>query len=269
MRTTPTVPVIHQVHDDVGVITLDRYGKHNALTQQMWSQIPDMLDKLVKGHGVSAVLIRGAHGSFSAGADLSEVLTATRTREAAEAFCRTVVDALLALARCPVPTVSRLSGIASGGGAELALATDLRIADHTARLQLPLAGLGVVPDGFTLHRLLALTGSAMARYLLLTGRPLDADECLRTGLVHHVTADLDTEIDTLLAELGSKSPYALRQMKDQTLRLELALAADELTAPMVDSFVHGAVADNARAFLSARASTRDHRPETPLQEDPS
>lgn len=260
MTVAQPTTIAHHVEDGIGTVILDRRGKHNALTQHMWGQIPGILEQLTRA-GASSIVIRGAHGSFSAGADLAEVLEATASPAQAEEFCGTVVAALLAVARCPVPTVSRLSGIASGGGAELALASDMRIADETARLQLPLAGLGVVPDGFTLHRLMALTGGSTARYLLLTGRAITASECLRSGLVQQVTSptELDDAVNDVVADLATKSPFALRHMKELALQRELALAGEDLTDSMVRSFLHGDVAKNAHKFLGRRKKGRDHK----------
>jgi enoyl-CoA hydratase/carnithine racemase len=260
----------HHVDGGAGVITLDRAGKHNALTQSMWADIPIAVNHLVEVDRVSSILIRGANQSFSAGADLSEVLVATSTPDAARDFCQTVVDALLAIARCPIPTVARLSGIASGGGAELALASDIRIADETASLQLPLSGLGVVPDEVTLSKLLATVGSPAARFMLLTGRAINARECLRIGLVQAVVppADLDVEINALLNELTSKSKFAVKRIKAQVLEREMPDSSrQDLSTAMADSFFHGDVATNAQAFLDSRTHRRSQSDPSKKQEN--
>ncbi|MBM9461820.1 enoyl-CoA hydratase/isomerase family protein [Aeromicrobium sp. YIM 150415] len=248
---TATKPVRGTVQDGIGVVVLDRAGKHNALTTDMWNQLPTLLTELVD-HGAACIVITGANGSFSAGADLREVYRATQSRHEAEAFCQAVVGALTAIASCPVPTIARLSGIASGGGAEIALAADLRIADDTARFQLPLAGLGVVPDHFTYERLAKLVGSSTARYLLLTAETLDAADCLRTGIAHEVTApeELDRRIDRLTARLRHHSAFALTGIKQMALGHELRDDLPRLSAPMIESFMAGDVARGAQAFLN-------------------
>lgn len=262
-------PLSLQVRGGVGTITMDRPGKHNAMTVEMWSRIPELIDECAAATDVDCIVIRGAHGSFSAGADLNEVLLATSSTSEAEHFCRTVVTALLAIGRSDVPTIAQLSGIASGGGAEIALACDLRIADDSARLQLPLAGLGVVPDDFTLHRLVGLVGSSTSRYMLMTGQALDASTCLRSGLVHQVVpaTELADTVEQVAASVRSKSRYAMRNIKDQLVARELALAVQEMTAPMVASFVHGDVAASASAFLGERAVRRKNQATSDHQEN--
>lgn len=246
-----TGEVVGHVDGRLGVVTLTRPGKRNAMTRSMWASLPVVLDRVAGSPGVEAVVIRGADGNFSAGADLGEVLAATESPEAATEFCASVVSTLLAIARCPLPTIAALEGVAAGGGAELALAADLRVAVQGATLQLPLARLGVVPDGFTMRRLVALAGPSSARLLLFTGRIVDAEHCLRIGLVDEVVPDegLEDAVRSLAHAFSAASPYALRRTKQLLDALDEQADLDDLVADMAQSFLHGDVAANARGFM--------------------
>lgn len=243
--------VLGHIDGQLGVVTLARPGKHNAMTRSMWAALPVVLHRVASCSGVEAVVIRGADNSFSAGADLSEVLAATASEDEATEFCTGVVSALLAVARCPLPTIAALQGVAAGGGAEIALAADLRIAEHGATLQLPLARLGVVPDGFTLQRLISLAGPSAARLLLFAGRAMEAEHCLRIGLMDEVVphGSLDDAVRSLARAFAAGSPYALQRTKQLLLATEAQAGLSDLVTEMAQSFVHGDVAANASRFL--------------------
>jgi enoyl-CoA hydratase/carnithine racemase len=249
-RTYPRGSVKTHTEANIGFITLARKGKHNAMTREMWTAIPEAVETLTSTSGVASLVIQGADGSFCAGADLSEVLAATQSMEAATEYCTTVVDALLALAYCPKPTIAAMRGVAAGGGAELALATDLRFADESSYLQLPLARIGVVPDDFTLRRLLALGGPAVARLMLFGGQSISASRCLAMGLVDVVTAPggLDEAIDEHIGAFSTTSPYAIREIKALLIADELGGQVQDLVTRMAKSFVAGDVERFARRF---------------------
>ena len=253
--TRPTGSVECLVRGNVGVVTLSRPGKHNAMTHLMWTELPRVIDALSSEPDVDSIVIRGAGRSFSAGADLSEVLAATENLEAATAYCTTVVDALLSLATCPKPTIAALRGVAAGGGAELALAADLRFAEESASLQLPLARIGVVPDDFTLRRLLALGGPAVARLLLFGGQAMAANRCLQMGLVDAVSSDgcLDDDVDECVRAFSTARPYAVREIKALLIADEVGIDKEQLVSGMARSFVSGDVARSARQFVGKGA----------------
>jgi enoyl-CoA hydratase/carnithine racemase len=249
-RTHPRGLVETHTEASIGFITLNRKGKHNAMTREMWRALPEAVETLSSAPGVASIVIQGADGSFCAGADLSEVLAATRSMEAATEYCTTVVDALLALAYSPKPTIAAMSGVAAGGGAELALATDLRFADESSSLQLPLARIGVVPDDFTLRRLLALGGPAVARLMLFGGESMSASRCLAMGLVDVVTTQggLDEAIKAHVGAFSTTSPYAIREIKALLIADELGAQVEDLVNGMAKSFVAGDVEKFARRF---------------------
>jgi enoyl-CoA hydratase/carnithine racemase len=176
-----------EVRDGVGWITLSRPEKRNALTVAMWRALPKAVRALADRQDLVALVLQGAEGTFGAGADLTDIVAATESRATATEYCLDVVTALHAVATAPLPTVAVISGVAAGGGAELALACDLRIADPGAKITFPFARMGVVPDQLTLQRLAATVGPSRARRLVLTGETVDAAQALAIGLVDLVS----------------------------------------------------------------------------------
>jgi len=243
--------VLTDVRDGIGWITLNRPHKKNALTRAMWASLPDVLADLAARGDVTAVALRGASGTFGAGADLGDVLAATESRKLAEEYCTLVVRGLLAVAKCALPTVALLEGVAAGGGAELALAADVRIADSRAVLSFPFARLCVVPDRFTLGRLAAIVGPSIARNLALTGKMMSADEAMAVRLVDEVVAAGELEPRALAwgRALMQGSPGAIAGMKAVFFEREVKEPVAALIGPMVESFVAGDVRAAALRFL--------------------
>lgn len=240
-----------EVRDGVGWVTVARPEKRNALTVAMWGAIPGALRGLAARDGLVAIVLQGAEGTFGAGADLEDVLAATEGRAEAESYCVTVVAALLAVAGCPLPTVALVSGVAAGGAAELAIACDVRLADPGASLSFPFARHGIVPDRFTLERLVALVGPSAARRLVFTGERVDASRAHALGLVDEVTADgeLASGAQAWLEALRHGSVRSRAVMKRVLFEAECRHDMAALTGPMVESFVGGEVRAAALRFL--------------------
>ncbi|WP_175483947.1 enoyl-CoA hydratase/isomerase family protein [Modestobacter sp. DSM 44400] len=229
--------------DGVAVLQLDRPRRRNALTHSMWLALGQRIGELGQRSDVTAVVLRGRGVNFSAGADLDEVHEATRSEGAAARYCRTIVDTLQALVRCPVPTIAVVHGQVSGGGVELALATDIRLGAADTSMQLPMARLGVIPDAVTIALLNRSVGPGLSRWLLLTGRTIDAGRCLDVGLLHELATDgsVDDLLATVLAELSRASRTAMAGIK---LHLDREVPADSSSAAaeMAWSFAYGDVA---------------------------
>ncbi len=171
----------------VATLTIDRPAKRNAIRLGMWQAVPELVAAVAQAPGVRALLVRGAgDGPFSAGADIAEFHTVRKDEVAAVAYSRAVHAAEQALAGLSKPTVALVQGFCVGGGCELALACDLRVADETARFGITPSKLGVVYNQSSTARLVDVVGPAWARYLLLTAELVDAATALRIGLVHEV-----------------------------------------------------------------------------------
>jgi enoyl-CoA hydratase/carnithine racemase len=169
---------------EVAVLTLAREAKLNALSTHLEAELAAALRAdAVRRSG--AVVITGGPVVFSAGADTAEI--PDMTPEAIDAYYRDTGAVYEAVASLPQPTVAAIAGYCLGGGFELALATDLRIADPTAVLGLPEVGLGILPGSGGVHRLVRAAGPALARDLILRARRMDAHEALNRGLLTEVT----------------------------------------------------------------------------------
>ncbi len=169
--------------DDTGVATvrLDR-PKANALSSQVLWELVEV-GRQLEASLPRAVVITGGDRIFAAGADIAEFRAKPVGWETAHAFH----EALGLFERLPRVVIAAIEGYALGGGLELALACDLRVASRTAKLGLPEITLGLIPGGGGTQRLARLVGLSVARRLILTGEPLDAPEAARVGLVDRLS----------------------------------------------------------------------------------
>jgi enoyl-CoA hydratase len=193
----------------VALVRLERAEARNAINTQMLDELIAHLDR-AKGDTDARVLVISSndHLALSAGADVREELDADARVHRMELFAR-LYDELTAF---PKPTVAACHGSVVGGGAEIAVACDLRVGGSNLRMRFPGAELGV-PVGPA--RLVTLCGLATAKYLLLTSRSVSADEALRMGLVHRVAPAAATEESALAlaAEVASHPPEAVARLK--------------------------------------------------------
>jgi enoyl-CoA hydratase len=184
---------------------------------------------------VRAVVLRGAGDkAFIGGADINEMVTLDRS--SAEVFIRRLAGFCEAIRQCPVPVIARLSGWCLGGGLEVAMCCDLRIAESGARFGMPEVAVGI-PSVIHSALMPALIGASHATWLLLTGETIDATTAGTWGLVHEVVAAgaLDTRIAGLAAKLGGYGPHAVRQQK-------------RLLNKWFDMTVQGAIEDSVEQF---------------------
>jgi enoyl-CoA hydratase/carnithine racemase len=167
--------VITQHRDgDVAVIEIDRHERRNALDTAHCDALREAINEAMTGHPARAVVITGVGSSFCAGADLGAVYD-TSFRDALYAMLAAVTDAA-------VPVLAAVNGPAIGAGAQLAMASDLRVAAPEASFAIPTARLGIAVDPWTIRRLALLSGTGTAQAMLIGGEWLDADRALRCGL---------------------------------------------------------------------------------------
>lgn len=165
-------------------ITLNRPNARNAINRSMLSELGACLAMLMGRSDVRVAIVRGEGKAFAAGADIAEMKELSPLE--AEAFARLGQRVFTALERLPVPTIALIHGYALGGGLELAMACDIRIAEESAMLGQPEVTLGIVPGFGGSVRLPRLIGQGRALELLLTGDKISADTALSYGLVTHV-----------------------------------------------------------------------------------
>jgi enoyl-CoA hydratase len=214
------------VADGIALITIDRPEKRNALNAAVRAALIDALDRLRADDAARVIVVTGqGDKAFVAGADIGEFAERTPIEQRNVMEARRVFDEIAAF---PKPTVASINGFALGGGCELAMACDIRIAARSARLGQPEIRLGILPGGGGTQRLPRLVGYGRALRMILTGEMIGAEEAERIGLVDLLVedADLQTRTRELAAAIAAHSPVTLRLAKAAVrAALETPLAA--------------------------------------------
>lgn len=203
-----------QKNDKTAVLTINRPEALNALNSQVLSDLKAALDELKKEADLRCLIITGAGPkSFVAGADIGEM--STMNPKKGEAFGIAGNNVMSQVASFPCPVIAAVNGYALGGGFELALACDLRLASEKARFAFPETGLGITPGFGGTQRLARLVGPALASELIFTGRTVKADEALAKGVISQVCApeELLDKAQELADTIASRAPIAIRQAK--------------------------------------------------------
>lgn len=244
------------VSDRVATVTINRPDKRNALNAVVRHELIDALDQLRTDDDARVVVLTGAgEKAFVAGADIGEFAERTPLEQREAMQGRRVFDELAAF---PKPTIAMINGFALGGGCELALACDIRIAARSARLGQPEIRLGLIPGGGGTQRLPRIVGTGTALRLILTGDLIDAAEAHRIGLVDMLVEDVDLSTRTyeLARAMAAHSPVALRLAKNAvSAALEAPLSAG--LAHERELFITAFASEDRRegvnAFLEKRA----------------
>ncbi|MFI8929710.1 enoyl-CoA hydratase/isomerase family protein [Streptomyces sp. NPDC053474] len=202
-----------EVAEGVGTLRLDR-PPMNALDIALQDRLKDLAAEATDRDDVRAVVIYGGEKVFAAGADIKEMQNMDHRDMVLRS--RALQDAFTAVARIPKPVVAAVTGYALGGGCELALCADFRIAGDNAKLGQPEILLGLIPGAGGTQRLPRLIGPSKAKDLIFTGRQVKADEALAIGLVDRVVpaADVYTEAHAWAARLARGPALALRAAKE-------------------------------------------------------
>ena len=198
----------------VATVTINRPDKRNALNATVRREIIDALDALRTNDDVRVVVFTGAGDkAFVAGADIGEFAERSPVEQRVAMEGRRIFDEVAAF---PKPTIAMINGYAFGGGCELALACDIRVAARSAKLGQPEIKLGILPGGGGTQRLPRLIGAGRALRMILTGEALSAEQAERIGLVDEVVDDgaLQAAVQALAQQIAAHSPVALRLAKD-------------------------------------------------------
>jgi enoyl-CoA hydratase/carnithine racemase len=216
--------------DGVLRLTISNPAKRNALDHAILDAIAAALDDIGDAR---AVLLTGADGMFSSGYDIGEIPDDVFAEEAERLVAHPFAAALEALEDCEVPTVAALPGHTIGGGLELAVACDLRVAADGILLGMPPAKLGLVYSHTGLRRFLETIGAPRTRELFLTARNVDARTALEWGLVNQVAgaSDLESAALDLAQDIAANAPLSVRGNKHAIREL---LAAEGQLDPEVE-----------------------------------
>jgi enoyl-CoA hydratase/carnithine racemase len=246
--------ILTEVDAGIATVTLNRAHKRNALTLAMWRRLGGIFADVGRRADVRVVILAGAGGNFSAGADIAEFAQVRDTVEAGRTYEAATKAATIAVRDCPKPTIAAVCGV--GGGCGIALACDVRVGDRTTRMGIPAAKLGIVYGPLDCDLLLRQVGLANAKLVLYSGRLFGLDDCLRMRLLDTVGETTALESARALArDLAANAPISLKGAK---LVVEaLAQGAAEKRAHDIEAVIDEALTSEdyreaARAFVEKR-----------------
>ena len=199
--------------DGIMTVTLSRPKALNALNSLFFKEMDDLIASVARRPELKALIITGEGKAFVAGADIAEMVGMNSAE--GEAFSKAGQATFNSFENLEIPVIAAVNGFALGGGCELAMACDIRIASSAAKFGQPEVSLGLVPGYAGTQRLPRQTGLGNALYMLLTGDLISAEEALRMGLVQKVVEpdQLMPEVMKLAQKIASKGPMAVRKAK--------------------------------------------------------
>ena len=248
--------LIYEKKDNIGILTVNRPDKLNAISNELTSELRSLLGELEKEEKLRVLVITGAGDkAFVAGADIKELVDRDArigrrvSRERQEVFSR--------LENLPVPVIAAVNGYALGGGLELALACNIRICSEKAQFGAPEVKLGIIPGDGGTQRLPRLIGLGRAMEMILTGDFIDAQEAHRIGLVNGVYSpeELMDKAMELAQKIASRPPLAIRYAKEAVNRSQ---EGDTASGFSLESYLHALTCttedkkEGVAAFLEKR-----------------
>jgi enoyl-CoA hydratase len=248
--------LIYEKKDNIGLLTINRPDKLNAISNELTAELRSLLDELEKDNDLRVVIITGAGDkAFVAGADIKELVERDSrlgrqvSSERQEIFSR--------IENLPVPVIAAVNGYALGGGLEIALACNIRICSEKAQFGAPEVKLGIIPGDGGTQRLPRLVGLGRAMEMILTGDFIDAQEAYRIGLVNEVVPaeDLMDKAMELAKKIASRPPLAVRYAKEAVNRSQ---EGDTASGFALESYLHALTCttedkkEGVAAFLEKR-----------------
>ena len=246
--------ILYLEEGPLALITINRAEKHNAISLGTLDELNEAVDQAAATEEVRVISITGAGGkSFASGSDLSEVLDRD-FKKALEPIVQGLADKL---ERTPKPTIAAIDGICMGGGLEVALGCDLRVATPRSKFATPEGKLGIIPGGGATARLPRIVGRGWGMEMMLMGEPIDADRALQIGLVTRLveSEELIPEIKRMADHLSQFAPFVPRTMKAM---VHFGMEASMAGALMFEKYAQGALVqtqdkeEGIRAFLDKR-----------------
>jgi enoyl-CoA hydratase len=243
-----------EVQNKIGWITIDRPEVRNALDLQTVRELHEILAAIEESEDIGVVVLTGAGEKvFVSGADIRDI----QARKKLDALKSINSRLFKAVEDCEKPVIAAVNGFAFGGGCELALSCDIRICSDHAKFALPEASLGIIPAAGGMYRMARIAGLGIAKEMVLTGEPIDAQRALQAGIVSRVVpqADLLKTAEQLAQKILSRGPLAVRVAK-RSLNLITQLPTEAAIA--MESFAQGILFESedkqegTSAFLEKR-----------------
>ncbi|MGA2822732.1 MAG: enoyl-CoA hydratase-related protein [Bacteroidales bacterium] len=203
-----------EISEGVALITVNRPAAMNALNSAFFAEFNDLLNNIGKDDTIRILVITGEGKAFVAGADIAEMVN--MNFDQAGRFSKMGQKTFLRLEKLEIPVIAAVNGFALGGGFELAMACDFRIASSSAKFGQPEVNLGLIPGYAGTQRLSRLAGMGNALFLILTGEMITAEEALRSGLVQKVVSPetLMEEVMKIARKMASNGSHAIRKAKE-------------------------------------------------------
>ena len=245
------------LYDNIGklaLITINRVQKHNAISLSTLEELNQAVEIAADDENVRVLAITGAGGkAFAAGADLNEVVD----RDLRKALDPIIQGLALKLERTPKPTLAAIDGFCMGGGLEVALGCDLRIATHQSKFATPEGKLGIIPGGGATARLPRIVGRGWGMEMLIMGEAIDAKRALQIGLITRLVDQdqLLPEVIRIAEHLSELAPFVPRTMKAM---VHFGMDSSLSGALMLEKYAQGALIqtedkkEGLNAFLEKR-----------------
>jgi enoyl-CoA hydratase len=246
--------ILYEIRGPMALITINRAAKHNAISLDTLAELQSAVAEAAADEEVRVITLTGAgEKAFASGSDLSEVLN----RDFKKALEPIVQGLAEQLEKTPKPTIAAINGFCMGGGLEVALGCDLRIAGPNAKFATPEGKLGIIPGGGACARLPRIVGRGWGMEMLLMGEPIDAEHALQIGLITRIipSEELLLEAQRMADHLASFAPFVPRTMKAM---VHFGMEASLSGALMFEKYAQGALVqtedktEGISAFLEKR-----------------
>ncbi len=250
------VDLIYSVEEKSGYITINRKEELNSLSASMVEEFLKCIEESERDERIRVIVIRGTKKIFCAGVDLKDVAKVTNVLEGYQ-FLERIGSFFQKIESLSKPVIAAINGLALGGGCELAMACDLRLASSDARFGFPEVNIGSFPAAGGISRLPSIVGIAKAKELIFIGKQLSAQEAFEIGLVHFVTpaSKFEEGVRALADELASKATMAIGIAKKA---LRVSTGMDGVSSRFVEALLGGLTFDTEdqkegmSAFLQKR-----------------
>src|SRR3989339_894650 len=254
--------LLYSTEDGICTVIINNPDTLNALNSQIINELDYLFDKIAQDEKILVVIITGAGRSFVAGADISEM--ADMDQNEGELFGKRGAYLFRKIETLSKPVIAAVNGFALGGGCELAMACDIRIASQKAKFGQPEVSLGITPGFSGTVRLPKLVGSSMAKEMIFTGKIIDSYEALRIGLVNSIIEPQDLMVKALeMAKMmASNAPVAIRYSKESinyAVDNETESASQLETELFAKCFSTQDQKEGMKAFLEKRKAQFENR----------